>query len=77
MAVESSGSELIAAVALLGSAVVAVPIFKRIGLGSVVGYLVAGVVIGPFGLKLFRDPDSILASPSSASCSCFSSSGWN
>ncbi len=48
------------AVALLGAAVVSVPIFKRIGLGSVVGYLIAGIAIGPFGLKLFREPDQIL-----------------
>jgi glutathione-regulated potassium-efflux system protein KefB len=60
MAVDTQSAELISAVALLGAAVVAVPIFKRIGLGSVVGYLVAGVVIGPFGLKIFRDPASIL-----------------
>ena len=47
--------------ALLGAAVVAVPIFKRIGLGSIVGYLVAGIAIGPFGLKLFREPGQILS----------------
>ena len=61
MAVDSQSSELISAVALLGSAVVAVPIFKRIGLGSVIGYLAAGVVIGPFGLKVFTQPESILS----------------
>lgn len=60
MAVDTQSAELISAVALLGAAVVSVPIFKRIGLGSVVGYLAAGVVIGPFGLKIFRDPASIL-----------------
>ena len=40
--------------------VVAVPLFKRIGLGSVLGYLAAGLVIGPFGLGLFTDPQTIL-----------------
>ncbi len=60
MAVDTSGSELVSAVALLGAAVVSVPIFKRIGLGSIVGYLIAGIAIGPFGLKLFREPDQIL-----------------
>ncbi len=60
MAVDSQSSELVAAVALLGAAVVCVPIFKRLGLGSVVGYLVAGIAIGPFGLALFREPDQIL-----------------
>lgn len=36
----------------LGAAVIAVPIAKRLGLGSVLGYLLAGVAIGPFGLRL-------------------------
>ncbi|NWG21094.1 MAG: cation:proton antiporter [Chloroflexi bacterium] len=34
----------------LAAAVVAVPLAKRFGLGSVLGYLLAGVAIGPFGL---------------------------
>lgn len=34
------------------AAVITVPISKRLGLGSVLGYLIAGVVIGPFGLRL-------------------------
>jgi CPA2 family monovalent cation:H+ antiporter-2/glutathione-regulated potassium-efflux system protein KefB len=45
---------------LLGAAVIAVPLFKRLGLGSVLGYLAAGLVIGPFGLGLFSDPQAIL-----------------
>lgn len=36
----------------LMAAVLSVPIAKRLGLGSVLGYLIAGVVIGPFGLRL-------------------------
>lgn len=60
MAAEASSSELVQVVALLGAAVVAVPIFRRAGLGSILGYLAAGLVIGPFGLGLFRDPASIL-----------------
>jgi glutathione-regulated potassium-efflux system protein KefB len=60
MATEIHGFDLVPAVALLGAAVVAVPIFKRIGLGSVIGYLAAGIAIGPFGLSLFTDPGSIL-----------------
>jgi glutathione-regulated potassium-efflux system protein KefB len=54
------GSDLIQVVALLGAGVVAVPIFKRIGLGSVIGYLAAGIAIGPFGLRLFTEPETIL-----------------
>ncbi|MDZ3824802.1 MAG: monovalent cation:proton antiporter-2 (CPA2) family protein, partial [Pseudoxanthomonas sp.] len=54
------GIELVKAVALLGAAVVAVPLFRRLGLGSVLGYLAAGLAIGPFGLALFTDPMAIL-----------------
>ncbi|MBN8480824.1 MAG: cation:proton antiporter [Xanthomonadales bacterium] len=60
MAVEGTGGELVQVVALLGAAVVMVPIFRRIGLGSVLGYLAAGLVIGPFGLGWFADPAAIL-----------------
>ena len=58
---ETSGAgDLIRVVVLLGAAVVAVPLFKRIGLGSVLGYLAAGLIIGPFGLKLVTDSHAIL-----------------
>jgi len=60
MAVEAHGVDLIPTVVLLGAAVVAIPIFKRLGLGSVLGYLAAGLVIGPFGIGLFTDPATIL-----------------
>lgn len=59
MAAEGAG-DLLRVVALLGSAVVAVPLFKKLGLGSVLGYLAAGLAIGPFGLKLFDDPQAII-----------------
>jgi monovalent cation:H+ antiporter-2, CPA2 family len=36
----------------LGAAVLAVPLAQRLGLGSVLGYLLAGVAIGPFGLSV-------------------------
>ena len=47
-------------VVLLAAGVVAVALFKRLGLGSVLGYLAAGLLIGPFGLGLFSEPGSIL-----------------
>lgn len=59
MAAEGA-SQLVSVVTLLGAAIIAVPIFKRLGLGSVLGYLAAGLAIGPFGLKLFSDPQSII-----------------
>jgi glutathione-regulated potassium-efflux system protein KefB len=60
VAAAEQGTDLMHVVALLGAAVVAVPLFKRAGLGSVLGYLAAGLVIGPFGLKLFTSPQAIL-----------------
>ncbi len=60
MSAEASASDLVNVVALLGAAVVTVPLFRRLGLGSVLGYLAAGLVIGPFGLGWFSDPQSIL-----------------
>ena len=39
----------------LAAAVVAVPVAKRLGLGSVLGYLLAGIAIGPFGLHLLGE----------------------
>ena len=44
----------------LGAAVVSVPIAKRLGLGSVLGYLIAGVVIGPFALSLVGDQADVM-----------------
>ncbi|MBK8197911.1 MAG: cation:proton antiporter [Acidobacteria bacterium] len=60
MAAESHGPDLGALVILLGSAVLAVPVFKRIGFGSVLGYLAAGLAIGPFGFRVFTEPEAIL-----------------
>lgn len=47
-------------VIFLSAAVVAVPLAQRSGLGSVIGYLLAGVAIGPWGLGLISDVDAIL-----------------
>ena len=43
---------LIQALVYLTGGVVSVPIAKRLGLGSVLGYLIAGVIVGPFALNL-------------------------
>ncbi len=59
MAAEGS-TELVQVVALLGAGVVAVPLFRRLGLGSVLGYLAGGLIIGPYGFGLFSDPQAIL-----------------
>lgn len=61
MAVDAhSGVNLIPVVTLLAAGVLAVPLFKRIGLDSVLGYMFAGLVIGPMGLGLISDPQMML-----------------
>ena len=54
-----SGLEL--ALVFLLAAVSAVPVFKRFGLGAVLGYLAAGVVLGPIGLRVVTDSEPLLA----------------
>lgn len=44
----------------LVAAIIAVSISRRLGLGSVLGYLAAGIAIGPYGLRLIQDPEHIL-----------------
>lgn len=60
MADVSLGQTIGPAVAMMGAAVVAVPLFRRLGLGSVLGYFAAGLLVGPSGLALFTDTQSIL-----------------
>lgn len=44
----------------LGAALIIVPIFNRLGLGSVLGYLLAGVIVGPHGLGYFKDVEKTM-----------------
>lgn len=60
MAAEGNAGLLLGVITLLTAAVVAVPLLKRIGFGSVLGYLLAGMMIGPFGLQLINDPHTII-----------------
>ncbi len=55
-----TGAILTSALVYLLAAVVSVPIAKRFGLGSVLGYLVAGAVIGPSALNLIGDPTQVM-----------------
>ncbi len=60
MALAETGPNLFAqALVILGAAVVAAPIFKRIGLGTVLGYLAAGIIVGPV-LGLIGQGEDIL-----------------
>ena len=45
----------------LGAAVLAVPLARLLGLGSIIGYLAAGIAIGPWGLGLVTDPKAMLS----------------
>ncbi len=53
-------SFLVQATVFLAAAVIAVPLFRKLKLGSILGYLAAGVVIGPHGLGFFDDPDAVM-----------------
>jgi glutathione-regulated potassium-efflux system protein KefB len=55
-----TGDLLQNSVVFLSAAVIAVPIAQKLGLGSVLGYLLAGVVIGPWGIGLISDVQAIL-----------------
>ena len=53
-------SLLAQAIIFLAAAIIAVPITRRLGFGSVLGYLAAGIIIGPFGLGLIVEPEHVL-----------------
>jgi monovalent cation:proton antiporter-2 (CPA2) family protein len=54
-----SGGLLRDAALMLGVALVFVTVFRRLGLGATLGYIVAGSLIGPSVLGYFRDPDAV------------------
>ena len=54
------GSWLTGTLVYLAAAVIAVPLARFLGLGSIIGYLAAGILIGPWGLKLVTNPQDML-----------------
>ena len=44
----------------LSAAVICVPLFRKLGLGAILGYLVAGIIIGPSGLKIISETEQLL-----------------
>ena len=54
-------SLLLQALVYLAAGVISVPIAKRLGLGSVLGYLVAGVLVGPFVLDLVGEAEDVMS----------------
>lgn len=57
---ENAASPFLIVIAFLAAAVIFVPIFKRLGLGAVLGYLFAGVLLGPSALGVTDEPEEIL-----------------
>lgn len=43
----------------IGFSIIVVPILQKIGFGSVLGYLIAGIIVGPFGLKLIAASENV------------------
>ena len=60
IAMENSPTWLVNSFIYLSAAVIAVPVSKALGLGSIIGYLAAGLVIGPWGLGLVTNVEDIL-----------------
>jgi glutathione-regulated potassium-efflux system ancillary protein KefC len=52
---------LLSALIFLSAAVIAVPLAKRLGMGAILGYLMAGVAIGPWGMRLINEVEDILS----------------
>ena len=52
---------LVQATVFLAAAVIGVPLLKRLGLSSVLGYILAGAAIGPWGLALAADVEGVRA----------------
>lgn len=48
------------ALVLLGATLILLPLFQRLGLGSILGYLAAGIAVGPLGLGLISDGTDVL-----------------
>lgn len=59
MAAEADGGFLVQAATYLGAAAIAVPLFNRLRLGSILGYLAAGVVVGPSALNLLSHEEGV------------------
>ncbi|MDP9900639.1 glutathione-regulated potassium-efflux system protein KefC [Variovorax ginsengisoli] len=57
---EHAPAWLLASLIYLGAAVIVVPLSKALGLGSIIGYLAAGIAIGPWGLGLVSSVQEVL-----------------
>ena len=59
MAAAASPDFLTPVLVFCAAAVVAVPLARRAGLSAVIGYLVAGAAMGPFGLRFVTEPETV------------------
>jgi monovalent cation:proton antiporter-2 (CPA2) family protein len=50
---------LVQILVLLAAAVITAPLARRFGLSAIVGYLAAGIAIGPWGLQVFHEPETV------------------
>jgi glutathione-regulated potassium-efflux system ancillary protein KefC len=57
---EHAPAWLISSLIYLGAAVLVVPLSRALGLGAIIGYLAAGIAIGPWGLGLVSSPQDVL-----------------
>ena len=60
MAAAAEADLVTQSIVFLSAAVIAIPIFKKAGMGSVLGYLCAGAIIGPWGLGFGGSPQAVL-----------------
>lgn len=59
-AAESAGFVIEQGVVVLGAALAFVTIYRRLGIGAVLGYLTAGALLGPYALGVIMDPDAMI-----------------
>ena len=55
-----TGGMLLTGAFMLGAALVFVTLFRKLGLGATLGYILGGVVIGPYALRLVGDPEAVM-----------------
>lgn len=58
--VAETGGLLLDIAEMLGAALIFVAVFRRLGLGATLGYIVGGAIIGPFALGLISDPSAVM-----------------
>ena len=56
----AAGAALLDGAFMLGAALIFVTLFRKLGLGATLGYIVGGAVIGPYALGLIDDPDAVM-----------------